>query len=968
MNFELYKDIPILRDLLLKDVLIGDIKNEKSLIKIASKINPTINSENLEIYKNLKNNNNINLKIEQIINYLIFVDSNNLNYDKISKYINENNINNLSELFNKNENIINNLLKILPILTLYYYNDEDIYKLYDKIENNEIVKLTPLQIYKLLVYANMRDLNYKPIIKYININNFKYLLKLLHNNENIRNNLLILLPNEYSELYSSLYNDLDVNVNLYKLLINGESLTLEEIYSLLIFIRNKNLNYDLISNYINSENINYFFNLFDTYEDIRNNIIKLLPYQISELYKTISNNNYNNYQKLKNNNLEKLKPLEIYYLLIYIYNNNLDYNLISNYINGSNINYLFKLFDDNEIIRNNILNLLKYDYVMEYPKFNENWIINNFEIFRNAKFLDKYIIKKYGDVYYLINGNIYNKNDTIITGDIFIAYEDYLKDKHNSKSLKVFDYIYDRLDKIKDKAIINGILLIAIQDNDIEMVKHLIHKGIDMKYLNMAVLNVISNNNLEILKILVNSGVNLNVYKDMEMYGKIIKYNVFIGLSIVEKHNEILKYLLEQNLLSENTLNNSVYPLLLMSVNNNPDVFDLLLPYANDEYLNVVNDKNLKYSIDKILLAFKHWIEIINDKIRSSMEDNKKSNKSKKSDKIKKIEKSHHEQKNKPKIYINNDFEIILDGNRYTFENIMNYIILNNDIDNLKLLVEKNLDLNNIETINYDGKNYKINKYIRLALDNDANDILNYLLKQKQKLVDNDTVELTLIMSILKGNIKVVKKLFKYVYIDPKMLQRLFKYAIAGKKYDIIDYFIKKGASIKDSSKMLIYFSENGDLDIFKYLIEKEPNIVNEEQFMFYALMSKKYDIVEYLLSMKEYYLNFNNQIYLIINHAVNNENINLLNYIINYCKNNNINIEEILNNDVYIFLNSAIIKGNLEIIKILIENGLKEYRNSLNITIYNNKFKIAEYLIDNGAKLNNNNNNKLYSEYRDLL
>ena len=50
MNFELYKDIPILRDLLLKDVLIGDIKNEKSLIKIASKINPTINSENLEIY------------------------------------------------------------------------------------------------------------------------------------------------------------------------------------------------------------------------------------------------------------------------------------------------------------------------------------------------------------------------------------------------------------------------------------------------------------------------------------------------------------------------------------------------------------------------------------------------------------------------------------------------------------------------------------------------------------------------------------------------------------------------------------------------------------------------------------------------------------------------------------------------------------------------------------------------------
>ena len=398
MDFDVYYDIPIIRELLSKKSLFGSINSINSLVKKASKINPTINHENLKIHKSLKNNENIHLTPQEISNYLIFINSNGLNYDKILKYITEENINDIFNLLMNNENIINNLLILLPTSILFFYTQIDNNKLYNKIKN-EISELTPLQIYSLLSYIGTNRLNYYLISDYINMNNFKYLLNLIHNDEEIRNNILIILPYEYLELYKQVYLNLDKNVELYKMMENYEPLELEEIYNLLIFINENNLNYDLISNYITGENIHYFSNLLDKNEDIRNNIIKLLPYEISEAYTTISKNIPEIYRRLRNERL-KLKPLEIYYLLLYIYNNNLDYELISQQINSDNIKYLFKLLDDNEIIRNNLLMLIPSYHAEQYPNFDEeSWVEYNFNNIKNNKILDKYIIKQYNDTY-----------------------------------------------------------------------------------------------------------------------------------------------------------------------------------------------------------------------------------------------------------------------------------------------------------------------------------------------------------------------------------------------------------------------------------------------------------------------------------------------------------------------------------------------------------------------------------------
>jgi len=718
------------------------------------------------------------------------------------------------------------------------------------------------------------------------------------------------------ELYNNTYSNLDKNVELYKMMENYEPLELKEIYNLLIFINKNNLNYDLISNYITSDNINYFFNLLDENEDIRNNIIKLLPYEISEIYTTISKNIPQIYKRLRNNESIKLTPIEIYYLLLYVYNNNLDYKLVSEQINNDNIKYLYKLLDDNEIIRNNLSLVSELSIFKDYPNFDEeSWLEHNFENIKydelnklvNYNALNKYILKQYEDTYYLLNGNLYHKNNDISYKDIINAF--------NDNEMLIFNFIHNNMNDVN----ISIIFLIAVSENNIEFVKYLINNGINLEYLNTAVSIAIKNGNLDMLELLVNNGANLNVDDNMIIFGKNVKFNQYISYAIINNKDDILKYLLCKNLIN----NDTIYPQLINSINKNPNVFNLLLQYSNDEYINPLKDEinlksidvSLKYLHDEVENAFKNWLENYNDK-QINVDKNK--------------------------ILLDNIHKIFDNNYENTEEYSLNNYIINNDIENLKLLVRNGFDLNKINNIN---------EYILLALESNSDDILDYFIELN--LINPENIKNVLYYSIEKNNINIIEKLYRD--IDDDLLYNLFSYAIIRRNYEVIDYFINKGIDLRHNNLYILkYISEKGDLEIFKYLVRLDPTIIDEYSFMTLAVKGKKYDIFKYLLKANIPYDNFLNNLNFAIIEISKNGDIELLKYIIKFFKQNYMNITEALNYSIYSPLIAAIIGGHFEIVKILIENGNRISKDILNIAMNNRRYDIAKYLIDKDFDLNN--------------
>ena len=718
------------------------------------------------------------------------------------------------------------------------------------------------------------------------------------------------------ELYNNTYSNLDKNVELYKMMENYEPLELKEIYNLLIFINKNNLNYDLISNYITSDNINYFFNLLDENEDIRNNIIKLLPYEISEIYTTISKNIPQIYKRLRNNESIKLTPIEIYYLLLYVYNNNLDYKLVSEQINNDNIKYLYKLLDDNEIIRNNLSLVSELSIFKDYPNFDEeSWLEHNFENIKydelnklvNYNALNKYILKQYEDTYYLLNGNLYHKNNDISYKDIINAF--------NDNEMLIFNFIHNNMNDVN----ISIIFLIAVSENNIEFVKYLINNGINLEYLNTAVSIAIKNGNLDWLELLINNGANLNVDDNMIIFGKNVKFNQYISYAIINNKDDILKYLLCKNLIN----NDTIYPQLINSINKNPNVFNLLLQYSNDEYINPLKDEinlksidvSLKYLHDEVENAFKNWLENYNDK-QINVDKNK--------------------------ILLDNIHKIFDNNYENTEEYSLNNYIINNDIENLKLLVRNGFDLNKINNIN---------EYILLALESNSDDILDYFIELN--LINPENIKNVLYYSIEKNNINIIEKLYRD--IDDDLLYNLFSYAIIRRNYEVIDYFINKGIDLRHNNLYILkYISEKGDLEIFKYLVRLDPTIIDEYSFMTLAVKGKKYDIFKYLLKANIPYDNFLNNLNFAIIEISKNGDIELLKYIIKFFKQNYMNITEALNYSIYSPLIAAIIGGHFEIVKILIENGNRISKDILNIAMNNRRYDIAKYLIDKDFDLNN--------------
>ncbi|CCU55627.1 unknown similar to AMEV010 [Choristoneura biennis entomopoxvirus] len=200
-------------------------------------------------------------------------------------------------------------------------------------------------------------------------------------------------------------------------------------------INNTLLNIDNKFNKKINKYVSYFdINIFQNY----NNGIKILYYKNDYFYKEyknilLKNNICSEYITHINNKCIPLlinkynKINEFYIILCIIENNNkqnilnnniclhIDYELISKYIIIPTINN----YNDN--------NIYNYDckcYIDNINKYDQNNIISNI-INEDYKFIDSNLIlfKKLNNIYYIVNGLIYNKNEKIL----------YIKLNFNSK-------------------------------------------------------------------------------------------------------------------------------------------------------------------------------------------------------------------------------------------------------------------------------------------------------------------------------------------------------------------------------------------------------------------------------------------------------------------------------------------------------------------------------------------------------
>jgi ankyrin repeat protein len=242
-------------------------------------------------------------------------------------------------------------------------------------------------------------------------------------------------------------------------------------------------------------------------------------------------------------------------------------------------------------------------------------------------------------------------------------------------------------------------------------------------------------------------------------------------------------------------------------------------------------------------------------------------------------------------------------GNTYLF-----YAINSGNLEIVKLLIEKNAQLNNII------KNNKKYTALNAAIDAGHNDIVDYL-KTQSKFADfKDDFE--------KDNTYEIIKLIKNEDINSYDIQdnTYLLYAIKYGRLDIVQLLVQKGAQlnniIKNDKKYTALHAavEGGHTPIVEFLInyKQEKDFFNFNQFI---------DAVD---------KNGNTALH----GAVYNNNLEIVEFLINNSAGVNIK-----NNDGNTALHLAISSNSLVIIKILIENGADE--NLLNNIInFNNETK----------------------------
>ncbi|KAG4095964.1 ankyrin repeat-containing domain protein [Neocallimastix lanati (nom. inval.)] len=329
--------------------------------------------------------------------------------------------------------------------------------------------------------------------------------------------------------------------------------------------------------------------------------------------------------------------------------------------------------------------------------------------------------------------------------------------------------------------------------------------------------------------------------------------------------------------------------------------------------------------------------------------------------------------------------------NDETLNCMMHCVCKRKNIEFLKKLIDKNVNVNCKEkdtliTPLMDLCYYEKGLH-RKGYNQCLYDMFSILFEAGAKINEKDANGKTALMYLLstkKATVKLLKLLVqngaKINDLSNEGFSPLF-YACCGNNRYVIKYLLVSGANpdivSKDGKTLFVYAAMNGCLHIVKYLMEmgkiKDINCLDEnlETPLFYAVKNKYIQLTEYLLEngADVHYTNKNGEYPLIVAcyERISKKKLVITQMLIDHGADVN-KIANIAKNISYFYeikyysgtpLIYAIDRGSFDLVKLLVENGAdvnkknEDNNTPLYYSIYNKKPKIIEYLLNQGARIN---------------
>jgi hypothetical protein len=268
-------------------------------------------------------------------------------------------------------------------------------------------------------------------------------------------------------------------------------------------------------------------------------------------------------------------------------------------------------------------------------------------------------------------------------------------------------------------------------------------------------------------------------------------------------------------------------------------------------------------------------------------------------------------------------------------------------MDDIEYLPEKEPDFNQlIRDGDFDIVRYFLEKYpfeYEKQLPNDVIswasrygnlEFIKYIVEKGEKILNN-----AISWASLGGHLEVIKYLIEKggkIGIDS------IKNASLGGHLKVIKYLIEKGGIITDDA--IPYASKNGHLEVIKYLIEKGGKITDNG--ILYASKNGHLEVIKYFvktgskITLDALYDSVKNCHLEVIKYFIEETGL-IPTYGINYVSNGFGSCEK-----------------KIEVIKYLIENGVKITIDAIKYAINNNNLSIIQYFIEEcGFDINYNNN-----------
>jgi len=467
--------------------------------------------------------------------------------------------------------------------------------------------------------------------------------------------------------------------------------------------------------------------------------------------------------------------------------------------------------------------------------------IDEIIIFRNASaqgLIDIARIKIIIDI--LISGNIilakHNFNMLVLSASKYCNLEilkllfEYNKNINfwNSHSIKIDDNF---------QIAMNMSLKYPLKNNNIEVVKFLLEKGIDLNNPdykgNLPIFYAIEYNNIGLLKLLIESGADLNL--------KNAKGETMLMLAAISDQLELIKMLVEKGININIQDNEGKTSVIYAIQNNKNEAFEMLIESGADI--------TLKDNTGKTALMFAitlEQLEVIKLLVEKSSNINLQDNEGK----TPLMYAIQNKQNEAAKILIENDADINLkdDAGRTT----LMYAAISGQSEIIKLLLEKVSDINIQDK---EGKTSLI-----YAIQNKQIEGLKILVEHGSDInLKDNTGKTALMYAAISGQSEIIKLLLEKVSdinIQDKEGKTSLIYAIQNKQIEGLKILVEHGIDInlKDSTgkTTLMYAAISGQWEIIKLLLEKVSDIniqdIEGKTALIYAIQNKQIEGLKILV------------------------------------------------------------------------------------------------------------------------